>query len=279
MQHTVPIFLRDHIEALDAQLIECLESLSPEDWHRQSIAPKWTVKDIAAHLLDGNLRTLSMLRDGHFGESPKDPDSYQGMVAFLNRLNADWVKAMRRLSPSVMIELLKISGPAYCSYLQSLDPFAKAAFSVDWAGENGSLNWFHIAREYTEKWHHQQQIRLAVGQDAILYEDHWYQPYLDTSIRALPHHFRTITGKEGDLIQLSFIGETEKTWYLLFTKNKWELGTDVVENAHTLVQIPDSIAWRVFTKGIRREEAIARSQIHGNETLGKHIFSLIAVMA
>jgi hypothetical protein len=51
--------------------------------------------------------------------------------------------------------------------LKELDPFAEAIFSVGWAGEEKSLNWFHIAREYTEKWHHQQQIRLAVGQEQI----------------------------------------------------------------------------------------------------------------
>ena len=46
------------------------------------------VKDLASHLLDGNLRTLSMLRDDYAGEAPSDV-SYAGIVANLNRLNAD----------------------------------------------------------------------------------------------------------------------------------------------------------------------------------------------
>ena len=82
-----------------------LRSLAPEDWQRPTLARKWTVQDVAAYLLDGNLRTLLMLRDGHFGDVPED-SSYDGIVACLNRLNADWVRAARRLSPAVLIDLL-----------------------------------------------------------------------------------------------------------------------------------------------------------------------------
>ena len=60
---------------------------------------------MAAHLLDGNLRTLSMLRDGHYGEAPEAVD-YAGLVAFLNRLNGEWVRAARRLSPAVLVDLM-----------------------------------------------------------------------------------------------------------------------------------------------------------------------------
>jgi hypothetical protein len=32
---------------------------------------------------------------------------------FLNRLNADWVAATRRMSPAVLIELLEVTGKEY----------------------------------------------------------------------------------------------------------------------------------------------------------------------
>ncbi|MEJ7682555.1 MAG: hypothetical protein WKG06_32810 [Segetibacter sp.] len=43
-------------------------------------------------------------------------------------------------------------------------PLIEAAGSKEvgdkiWAGEKKSKNWFHIAREYTEKWHHQMSSR------------------------------------------------------------------------------------------------------------------------
>ena len=37
------------------------------------------------------------------------------------------------------------------------------AFGVAWAGEERSPAWFDVARELTERWHHQAHIRLATG--------------------------------------------------------------------------------------------------------------------
>jgi uncharacterized protein (TIGR03083 family) len=156
---TLPLF-----PELDRLLLELLPSLTPADWQRPTLAREWTVQDVAAHLLDGNLRTFSMLRDGHFGEAPADT-SYAGIVAYLNRLNADWVRAARRLSPAALIELLAQSGREYTAYLNTLDPWAPAAFAVAWAGESASLNWFHMACDYTEKWHRQQLNQHRCGPD------------------------------------------------------------------------------------------------------------------
>jgi hypothetical protein len=89
---------------LDKLLFKLLEGLSANDWGKQTIAPKWNVKDVAVHLLDGNLRTLSMLRDEYYGEKPGTINSYRDLIDFLNRLNADWVKAAKRLSPKVIID-------------------------------------------------------------------------------------------------------------------------------------------------------------------------------
>src|SRR5688572_11600298 len=126
-----PIDVVSLIHVLDAKLIELLKSLTPDEWQKQTVARLWVVKDVAAHLLDGNIRTLSMLHDGYFGEKP-EIKSYQDLVDFLNRLNADWVKAMKRVSPEMLIFLHEITGPLYCHYLESLDPFEKSVFAVDW---------------------------------------------------------------------------------------------------------------------------------------------------
>jgi len=217
MERPHQIDIVDLLPKIDELLINLLEGLSAKDWERQSVAPKWTIKDISVHLLDGNLRTLSMLRDRYYGESTSNIDSYQGLVKFLNKLNADWVKATKRLSPNVIINLLKSSGKEYCEYLKTLNTEDKAEFPVDWAGENESKNWFHIAREYTEKWHHQQQIRLAVGKDAELLKEEWYFPYLDTSVRALPYNYRNMTSKSGGSIKFTFTGNASKHWFLKYS--------------------------------------------------------------
>ncbi|MCB9081001.1 MAG: maleylpyruvate isomerase N-terminal domain-containing protein [Lewinellaceae bacterium] len=279
MQASNPIFTIDLFPLLDQKLITLLHSLSAADWEKPTIASRWCVKDIAAHLLDGNLRTLSMLRDGYWGESGGNLTSYSALVEFLNGLNADWVRAMRRVSPVVLIALLENSGQEYYQYLASLDPFAPATFSVAWAGEETSANWFHIAREYTEKWHHQQQIRLAVGQEAELYQQELYFPYLDTSLRALPFHYRGVEAPHDTIIQVHVTGEGGGDWFLHRTSNEWQLIMKPDKFPACVVSIPGEIAWRIFTKGISRQEANSLVQISGDPALGLPIFDLLAVMA
>ena len=278
MTPSQPIFLAPKLVQLDELLISFLEQLSPDQWQAPTLAPGWQVHDVAAHLLDGNLRSLSMLRDGYFGESPGEISGYPDLLAFLNRLNADWVKAMRRLSPSILIELLKTSGKAYCEHLASLDPFAPAAFSVAWAGDTTSPNWFHIAREYTEKWHHQQQIREAAGGDSPLMAPEFLLPFIDTSMRALPHHYRGVEGQEGDVIRFEITGNVVFSCDLAWKNGRWELGAGEEQQPAALAQVPDAVAWRMFTKGITRPAALHASRLEGNRDLAAHFFSMLAIM-
>jgi uncharacterized protein (TIGR03083 family) len=278
--HSLSPILTAHLfPVLDQKLIELLRSLSKADWERPTVAPLWKVKDIVAHLLDGNLRMLSMARDGYFGVQPEGVDSYQSLVGFLNGLNADWVKASQRLSPSVLIDLLEWTGRQYNDYIVTLNDFEPAIFSVAWAGEQQSPNWFHLAREYTEKWHHQQQIRLAVGKDADLLTKELYFPYLETSLRALPHHYRDQSANADTLIHFHITGQAGGDWWLLYQNDGWELTSTATGTSTGRVILPGEIAWRIFTKGISRQEAAARVGITGDERLGRHILSMLAVMA
>jgi Mycothiol maleylpyruvate isomerase N-terminal domain len=279
MKPAGPIFAAELLPVLDGKLVSLLRSISVKDWLKQTIAPEWNVKDIAAHLLDGNIRSLSMLKDGYFGEQPGSINSNKDLVSFLNKLNADWVRAMKRVSPAIIIELLLITGKEYCTMLQSLDSFANALFPVAWAGETQSPNWFHIAREYTEKWHHQQQIRLAVGQAEPLYTKDLYHPHLDTSMRALPFHYRNMTGNSGDFIRIFITGEGGGEWHLYNDGMNWALMSDISGRSVCEIIIDGSVAWRIFTKGISQAEAEKYVKISGRVDLGKKIFEMLAVMA
>src|SRR5436189_190963 len=92
-----PLLTAHLFPTLDAQLIDLLRSLTPDDWERQTIAPRWTVKDVAAHLLDTQLRTLSFGRDGYTPSPPPPITSARDLVSFIDRLNADGVTVYRRL--------------------------------------------------------------------------------------------------------------------------------------------------------------------------------------
>jgi uncharacterized protein (TIGR03083 family) len=275
----VPITALPLFPVLDQHLTELLRSLSPADWQRPTLARQWTVKDVAAHLLDGNLRSLSMLRDGHFGEAPDDPDSYEGLVAFLNRLNGDWVRAARRLSPRVLIDLLAQSGAEYTVFLATLDPFAPAAFAVGWAGETESANWFHLAREYTEKWHHQQQIHAAVGGPGLLSEE-LFGPFIETLLRGLPHAYRQVAAPVGTVVQVRIEGLRGGAWQLVKAPAAWCLQPlDAQAAPAAEVVLPPDTAWRLFTKGLSPAEARSQVRLRGNEQLGEAVLHLVAVMA
>lgn len=279
MKPIEPIFTIDLFPKIDQKLLEVLKSLSDRDWQKQTIASLWKVKDIAAHLLDGNIRNLSIARDGYVGAPPENIHAYQDLVTYLNELNREWVEAMRRVSPMVLIDLLEITSKQYNDYLKTLHPFDKAVFSVAWAGEAESENWFHIAREYSEKWHHQQQIRLAVGQAQVLFRSEFYFPYLDTSMRALPYHYKNVIAKSGDLIKFIITGEGGGFWFLYYDGNKWDLVIDCELNPISTVEIDGAIAWRIFTKGISKSEAAKQVVIMGDKILGSRVLDMLAVIA
>ncbi|MGH9763669.1 MAG: maleylpyruvate isomerase N-terminal domain-containing protein, partial [Blastocatellia bacterium] len=146
VQSLGPVFTSHLFSKLETLLIDLLLGLAPSDWQIQTVAPKWRVKDVAAHLLDTALRNLSFGRDGDVADAPVI-NSNADLVAFIDRLNEDGVRMYGRLSPPVLISLIEVASRQCSDYHLSLDPFATARFGVSWAGEDKSFNWFDIARE------------------------------------------------------------------------------------------------------------------------------------
>ena len=272
-----PIDVVHLLPTLDNKFIELLKSLSPEEWQKQTIAKLWKVKDVAAHLLDGNIRILSMLRDNYFGEKA-DIKSHQDLVNFLNSLNADWVKAMKRVSPTMLILLHESTGKLYCDYYASLDPFGKSGFSVDWAGESESKNWMHIAREYTEKWLHQQQIRDAVGKPGLMVREFYY-PFIDIFMLALPHTYRDVQAENGTSIKLTITTDIGGSWFLNRVDGKWKVEKSSVKTPSTEISIDPDIAWKLFSKSLRPHDIRNKITITGVQQLGEVALSMVSVMA
>ncbi|MCC8407936.1 maleylpyruvate isomerase N-terminal domain-containing protein [Mucilaginibacter sp. UR6-1] len=274
MSSLIPIPTLHLFPVLDRLLIEMLRSLSPSDWQKPTVAKLWTVKDVAAHLLDGNMRAISAMHN-HSGKPPQNINSYPDLVSYLNRLNAVWVEAMDRVSPEQITDMLEATGPEYYQYLSSLDPFAPALYPVAWAGEEQSLNWFHIAREYTEKWHHQQQIRHAIGSNILLTRELFY-PCITTFIQALPYNYRYVDAPYGTVININITGDV---WYLHKHESGWRLIENFDNGATTTITIKPEAAWQMFTKALSPQQVQQHSLIEGNILLAQQFFSSIAVMA
>ncbi|SKC06489.1 maleylpyruvate isomerase N-terminal domain-containing protein [Dyadobacter psychrophilus] len=263
---------------LDQKLIELLKSLSYEDWHKTTVARMWNVKDVASHLLDGNLRVISGSRDNYNVPPDREINSYEDLVAFLNKLNHDWVQATKRLSPAILIDLLESTGKEYSLIMSEQDMHREAKFSVAWAGEQTSKNWFHIAREYTEKWHHQQQIREATGKQGIITEA-LYLPFVDTLLRGLPHTYRNVDAQAGTAIVIDVGLEQPFERFLIKEQNGWKIENHYSGETNASIRIPPETAWKLFTKAIKPEEAEENITIGGDSDLAKVALNLIAVMA
>ncbi len=253
-----------------------LQSLSAREWDLQTIAPRWKVRDVAAHLLDTAFRKLSLVRDSWFVEDTR-PRSPQQVIALVNRLNEEGVTVYRRLSPAVLTELMTIACNQSASFHESLDPFAPATFNVSWAGEEVSLNWFDTARELTERWHHQQQIRLATDRTGIMIPELYY-PVLDCFVRGLPYSYRNSVAPTGTKILLDITGECGGQWVLSKETDAWVFLREVPRNIACKVTLPQAIAWRVFTKGIAPDAALAQVRIEGNQDLAYGILGHTAIV-
>lgn len=284
MTEPSPILITgDLFRALHGHLLALLDGLAPGDWQRPTVCSLWCVKDIAAHLLDGDLRRLSMQRDGYVSpRAPRGFDSPGALLDYLHRLNADWTRAADRLSPRVLTALLAASGAEAAALFDAVDPFGPATFPVAWAGESSSPMWFDVAREYTERWHHQRQIALAVGRETPIDARRFYHPVLDTFLRALPFTYRGVAAPTGASVRVKIVGEAGGSWRLRRGEDGWALGLDDGGDADAAVVIPQGVAWRLFTKRTDRQTALARFpevRVEGDAELGGHVLEMVSIMA
>ena len=272
-----PIFTAHLLPVVETHLLELLRSLTPSEWELQTIAPEWKVKDVAAHLLDTQLRKLSRVRDRYASGPRPQLASHDDLVAFVNRLNREGVEMYRRLSPAVLISVMQVASSENAVFHQGLDPMAQAGFGVSWAGEDKSLNWFDTARELTERWHHQQQIRLATDRPGIMTRELYY-PVLDCFMRALPFKYLDKTASPGTHLQFNVSGECGGAWYLYRDGDRWMQVESPQGRQLSETTIPQDIAWRLFTQGISREAAASAVAVTGDRDLGSHVVSMVAII-
>ena len=263
-----------------AALLELLSSLSDEEWGRPTVCPGWSAKDVALHLLGDDIGRLSRGRDA-FAPAAFAPtgrgDFEAELLAFINRQNERWVEATRRLSPRLLIDLLRWSGEETRRYFESLDPYILGE-PVSWAGPEPAPVWLDVAREYTERWLHQQQIRDAVGKPGLK-ERRLFAPVLDTFARALPQTYRDVAAPAGTHVRLTITGDAGGAWSLVRDGAGWRLHTHADGEPQAAVVLDQETAWRLFTKGISRDEALATATISGERALGLKVLETVSIIA
>jgi uncharacterized protein (TIGR03083 family) len=266
-------------------LLELLRSLSDEDWSRATVCPGWDVHDVAGHVLNDYIRRLSGSRDGFSGAVFANDET---LPNYLARINDEFVRATRQCSPPLMIELLDYLGPRLDRVWAAVDLDAPAALDVSWAGPGTSPAWLDIAREYTEFWVHQQQIRDAVGRPGAD-RPQLMHPVLDTFLRALPHTLREHTRPEGATVHVEVTGPAGGHWYAVRVGGRWlnadaratgrDAGMSETGDSTTTVTMSQDDVWRLATRGISVGEARRRAHAHGDPDLTDAVTSLLAVVA
>jgi hypothetical protein len=272
---TAPLFA-----PLRAGLIAVLRQLTPADWGRATMAGRWRVRDVAAHLLDGELRTLAAHRDGHRLAPERPPEGYADVLALIERLNAGGVDFGARLSPRLLTDLLEATGGWMADFVARLDPEAPALFAVAWAGEAHSSNRFDTAREFTERWHHEMQIRAAVGaqaEPAALLEPRFVIPLLDTAVRALPHAYRDVTAPEGTAVVLES-PTLACAWTLQRAAGAWRLCRGAADAPAARASAEADALWRLFFNALPAERARAAFSCDGSAALLDALWRARSVM-
>jgi len=270
--HTAELF-----SPLHTALVGLLRGLSSDDWLRPTLAGTWLVRDIAAHLLDVDLRRLSMARDGHRPAPAHPVSSFAEIVSLIDSQNASGVAYAARLSPRVITDLLEVSGRWISELMASLPPHEEALFPVAWAGEARSENWMDVGREYTERWHHQMQIREAVGANGLL-DRRWLFPALDLSVQALPRALEGVTRSPGTSVVLRVEGAGDAVWSVVQDGGRWQLWRGAPASATTEVVCDADTAWKLFYNALPPDVARERLRVHGDGALAEVLLRARSVM-
>ena len=219
-----PIDTRPLFRPVSGSLVTLLRGLPSESWDRSTVAGAWVVRDVVAHLLDSTLPRLSFHRDG-----------------------------MTPLPPPNAIA----SERDFVAFINDLN-------AQSWAGEQASEGWFDIGREFTELWHHQQQIRMAVGA-ASLVDPKFLAAVIDVAIRGLPHAFRDVPAERGQTVTIDISGASGSQWTLLREAQHWTLWRGEPSEVTSRIRLDDDTAWKLLFNAMPERDAAEAVLVEGSE--------------
>src|SRR5262245_29902637 len=278
LEPPIPVDTRTFFRPVSTSLVDLLRGLSRQDWERSTVARQWVVRDVVAHLLDTTLRRLSFHRDAMNPPPPTEAIvSERDFVDFINALNARWIDVSKRLSPRVLTDLYERASRDLADWFESLSLDAPALFPVSWAGEHASSGWFDIGREFTELWHHQQQIRMAVGTDPLA-DPRYLGAVIDVAVRGLPHAYRDVAGEPGQTVAIDISGPSGGRWTLLREEQRWTLSRGEPESPTARIRLSDETAWKLLFNALPESDAARSVRIEGRTELGRALLRARSVI-
>ncbi len=261
--------VRGSLTAQRGRLLSLLTSLSDAQWAAPTAAPRWSVKDVALHLLDVDLSWLAHDRDHDQAGIIPVPSDHQEFVRGLAQRNQRWVDGTRILSPPLITGLLGWSGEQLDAYLGTVD--LTRSSSVYWAGEVPL--WFDLAREFTERWVHYRQIREAVRPAVHDEQQDEYLPLvLRTFIWGFPHQYQA-QAPPGTTIALEIAGIG--AWVLTRAATGWTLDEGQAAASAASLRMSGEAAWRLLTSA--RYDA-SQVQLSGDPALAEPLLQVRGII-
>lgn len=277
LDSTVRIAVLEPLRTVNRALLELLAGFDDEDWHRPTVHPDRRVKDLTAYLLHGSIQRISWLRDAYKAPPVPSFSTTEGLARFIQEDNRVFMNGMARVSPRILRELIERYDAELVTLFEALEPDTPG-LGVIWAGERQSPNWFDVARQYTEKWHHQQQLRDATGR-APLYDPSLLIPVLETFARGLPHAYRALQAPTGTAISVVATLGQGIGWTLRRANDGWGLWAGLDRNASTLIEASPDLLWRLWTQGLTSAEARDQLAVTGHRSHAEPLLKFVAITA
>jgi uncharacterized protein (TIGR03083 family) len=243
-----------------AELAALFRSLDPDQLETPTICKSWSVHDIGLHLLGDDLSVIARRRDGHSRAIIEAADLSE-LIVELDRRNERWVEAARLISPPLLIELLEVTGALTQRHFESL-PSDEPGEAVAWAGMDPAPNWMSVAREFTERWIHHQQIRDALKRPG-LNGPRFVAPVLAILLRSMVPAYRGIEAKPDTAVAVYIEGRAGGEWALVRSDGDWALNEGRVSDPAATIACDQDTAWRFLSRNLGRKEAEPRITLRG----------------
>jgi hypothetical protein len=254
-----PIEVLKPLRAVNDALIDLLDSLDADEWRRPTVHRDLSVRHLATHLLHGSIRRVTSIRANGANASaglPTLTDHADGII----KEDRAFFSAMSQVNPRVL-----------CDLMNRYDPELVDLFEA----QRQTPDWFAVACEYIEKWHHQQQLRDATGRHA-LYDPALLVPALETFARGLPSAYGSVQAPDGTAISICVEPPADIAWTLRRIDGTWSLWSGPERSAQTSIVVNPDLLWRVWTKELPPAGARQTAQICGNWIFAAPFFNFVA---